>query len=228
MSQGGWHPDPWGQAEQRWWDGTQWTEHTHGAAAAQQPAPAAQPAGRRRGPVIALIAGAAVFLVMLLALIVFFVSGAGGGGTFEEPDFNISFEYPSGLERQDVPDGNADAKVSLVIDQKNGVAVSKYEQETAVTESNIGLTKTVLDGVVGQLAAGPAPEGKRVTIAGLPGYEYDFAIESIPGTRSRSIFLFQGRDEYQINCQFQPSQRDKIDEACDQALETLKTTGSGR
>ena len=118
--------------------------------------------------------------------------------------------------------------MSLVIDQKNGVAVSKYEQDTAVTESNIGLTKTVLDGVVGQLAAGPAPEGKRVTIAGLPGYEYDFAIESIPGTRSRSIFLFQGRDEYQINCQFQPSQRDKIDEACDQALETLKTTGFGR
>ena len=167
---------------------------------------------------IALIAGAGVFLLMLLALIVFFVSGAGGGGTFEEPDFNISFEYPSGLERQDVPDGNADAKVSLVVDQKNGIAVSKYEQENAVTESNIGLTKTVLDGVVGQLAAGTPPEGKRVTVAGLPGYEYDFAIKNIPGTRSRSIFC-SGRDEYQINCQFQPDQRDKVNEACDQALE---------
>ena len=177
---------------------------------------------------IALVAGAVVFLVMLLALIVFFVSGAGGGGTFDEPEFNISFDYPSGFERQDVPDGNADAKVSLVIDQKNGVAVSKYEQDNPVTESNIGLTKTVLDGVVSQLAEGPPPEGKRVTVAGLPGYEYEFAIKSIPGTRSRSIFLFQGRDEYQINCQFEPDQRSKVDEACDQALETLKTTGSGR
>ena len=24
----GWHPDPWGQAPYRWWDGTRWTEHT--------------------------------------------------------------------------------------------------------------------------------------------------------------------------------------------------------
>lgn len=25
-----WYPDPYGQAELRWWDGAQWTEHTHG------------------------------------------------------------------------------------------------------------------------------------------------------------------------------------------------------
>jgi hypothetical protein len=24
----GWHPDPWGQARLRWWDGRQWTGHT--------------------------------------------------------------------------------------------------------------------------------------------------------------------------------------------------------
>lgn len=24
----GWYPDPWGQAAQRWWDGSQWTGHT--------------------------------------------------------------------------------------------------------------------------------------------------------------------------------------------------------
>lgn len=24
----GWHPDPWGQAPLRWWDGSQWTGHT--------------------------------------------------------------------------------------------------------------------------------------------------------------------------------------------------------
>lgn len=26
-----WHPDPKGEAELRWWDGTQWTDHVHGA-----------------------------------------------------------------------------------------------------------------------------------------------------------------------------------------------------
>jgi len=25
---GGWHPDPWGRATWRWWDGREWTEHT--------------------------------------------------------------------------------------------------------------------------------------------------------------------------------------------------------
>ena len=25
-----WYPDPYGQAELRWWDGAQWTEYTHG------------------------------------------------------------------------------------------------------------------------------------------------------------------------------------------------------
>ena len=24
----GWHPDPWGQAAQRYWDGASWTQHT--------------------------------------------------------------------------------------------------------------------------------------------------------------------------------------------------------
>jgi hypothetical protein len=24
----GWHPDPWGQATWRWWDGTDWSSHT--------------------------------------------------------------------------------------------------------------------------------------------------------------------------------------------------------
>ncbi|MFJ4713346.1 phospholipid scramblase-related protein [Streptomyces sp. NPDC088785] len=38
----GWYPDPHGVPQTlRWWDGSQWTDHTH-AAPAEQPAPAAQ------------------------------------------------------------------------------------------------------------------------------------------------------------------------------------------
>lgn len=37
-----WYPDPYGQAELRWWDGAQWTEHTHTAQAAGTPQAAEQ------------------------------------------------------------------------------------------------------------------------------------------------------------------------------------------
>jgi hypothetical protein len=38
-----WYPDPRGEGELRYWDGSQWTEHTHSGQAASAPAPAAPP-----------------------------------------------------------------------------------------------------------------------------------------------------------------------------------------
>ncbi|MEV5325282.1 DUF2510 domain-containing protein [Nonomuraea sp. N2-4H] len=37
----GWYPDPYGEPQLRWWDGTQWTDATH----AHEPGPAQQPSG---------------------------------------------------------------------------------------------------------------------------------------------------------------------------------------
>src|SRR5688500_3826655 len=45
-----WYPDPKGEAELRYWDGTQWTEHTHSAQAPAQPAPAAPPPSAAPAP----------------------------------------------------------------------------------------------------------------------------------------------------------------------------------
>jgi hypothetical protein len=167
-------------------------------------------------------------LLALLAGADLLVAGGSGDKTFDEARFNISFDYPSSLTRKDVPEGNSDEKISLAIDDKNGIAVSKYEQENRVTEANIGFAQSLLDGVVRQLSSDPSPSAKRVTVAGLPGFEYEFPIKTLPGVRSRSIFLFQGRDEYQINCQFESDKRRQVMEACDKAVDTLKTTGPGR
>ncbi len=166
-----------------------------------------------------------MFAVLALALVVFIVAGASGADTFDEPGFSIGFEYPSELERRDIPEGNSDERVGLRLDNKNGIAVSKYEQENVVDENNIGLTQSVLDSVVRQISDGPAPSGRRVTIDGLPGFEYEFAIKGNPGVRSRSIFLFHGADEYQVNCEFETDRRAEVMEACDQAVETLEVTG---
>ena len=45
----GWYADPWGQPEWRWWDGREWTAHTHPYAPAG-PVAAAAGAGRRAKP----------------------------------------------------------------------------------------------------------------------------------------------------------------------------------
>jgi hypothetical protein len=37
-TESGWYPDPWGQAEKRYWDGNEWTGHTHGGESEAPPA----------------------------------------------------------------------------------------------------------------------------------------------------------------------------------------------
>ena len=44
----GWHPDPWLQADQRWWDGTSWTEQTRPAPVPPPPQPHPQPQAQAR------------------------------------------------------------------------------------------------------------------------------------------------------------------------------------
>ncbi|MFB2581828.1 transglutaminase domain-containing protein [Herbiconiux sp. P15] len=63
----GWYPDPWDGRRQRYWDGSQWTEHIHPAA--EQSAP---PKKRRRGLVIGLVSGG-VAVLAVLALVATFV-----------------------------------------------------------------------------------------------------------------------------------------------------------
>lgn len=53
VSPPGWHPDPMGEAEYRYWDGSQWTEHVAypRAAPAPEPPPPPPPAPEQATPV---------------------------------------------------------------------------------------------------------------------------------------------------------------------------------
>jgi hypothetical protein len=88
----GWYPDPRGQAELRYWDGNDWTEHVHTSAQPQEPAAAPQaqpqqqyapePAGppMKGGPVAAGRGGGRKTLPIVLAIVA--VLAIGGVAAF--------------------------------------------------------------------------------------------------------------------------------------------------
>jgi hypothetical protein len=84
----GWYADPGytgiGPAQERWWDGEQWTDHTRAAAGPPvappgYPAPGAPSGGRSQGTVVAaVVAGAVVLAALVVGGVVLVNSGDGG------------------------------------------------------------------------------------------------------------------------------------------------------
>ncbi|WP_165808100.1 G5 domain-containing protein [Microbacterium sp. TPD7012] len=60
----GWYADPNQSAQQRWWDGTQWTEHT--APLGQAPVVAADPPAKSSKRTVALIVGGVILVILLV------------------------------------------------------------------------------------------------------------------------------------------------------------------
>lgn len=173
-------------------------------------------------------------LLALLVPIAILVGGCGGSDeksakTFDESGFEISFEYPDNFKpRKNVTvlnpagiRGTERAVVAVGDDKENLILVERYDLNLAVDEDNIEVIKKQLDAVVMQ-AIGEPQSAKKVEAAGLPGYEYTVPLMKPKDGESRVIFLFKDKIEYEINCQSTPKLRDRIAEACDQALETLE------
>ena len=150
--------------------------------------------------------------------------------TFDERGFDITFDYPGDFKvRDDVSvsgtsGGSAQERTALALDDENLLVVEKYELNIAVTEDNLDQIKRELDGVVEQ-ATGKEAEGRKTEVGGLPGYEYTVGLSKPEKGESRLVFLFRDKVEYELNCQSTPEKREQIQEACDQALETLKERG---
>ena len=66
---------------------------------------------------------------------------------------------------------------------------------------------------------------KPTEVGGFLALDYGtFDIPNPPDAQDRVVLLFDGSNEYEINCQSVPDQRDALNAACDQALRTLKKT----
>ena len=174
---------------------------------------------------------------ILIALAICLTAAAGGCGggdesgseTFEEDGFAITFEHPASFEEiDDVSIASTAGAASRAdsargLDEKNLILVSRYDLNVEVGEENLGQVKEELDGVLSQ-AARQDLSGTQVEFGGLPGYEYTFDLDSEPPVRSRFVALFDGGTEYTINCQSTSENRDEMDAACVQALDTLRTS----
>lgn len=152
-----------------------------------------------------------------------------GPATFENPDFGITFEYPSSFETVDDLTFNraagsaAQATAGVALDESNLLGLQRFENPFAVTDENLDEVVPEADMLFSQLAGEPV-KGIETEVAGLPAIEYDIPLQEPEEGETRVTVFFDGETQYLLNCQSTPEQREAVEAACDMALETLETT----
>jgi hypothetical protein len=153
--------------------------------------------------------------------------GDDSDGTFERDDFPFTFEYPDGFEeRDDITvdqnlGANADQTVAVATDEHDLIMVQRFTLSVPVDEKNFGAAKKEIDGLLGQVD--PDATTEPTEIAGLPALTVDdVAVSSIDGAESDLTILFDGDQEYLINCQSTPDAREEVEMACGMAVGTLE------
>jgi hypothetical protein len=112
----------------------------------------------------------------------------------------------------------------LSLDENNGIILQRYTLDQEVDESNLGLAKREFDALLSQGGVEASP-GQTGETAGFPSLEYESVALTVPEDgESRIVVLFEGDQEYLLNCQSTPDEREDVDAACAQMLETLSPT----
>jgi hypothetical protein len=181
------------------------------------------------------VKGRAILLAGLVVALSAGVTACGGDGdegdeTFQEEGFEISFSYPADFELStdvtaDVQAGEeADARAGVGLDDENGILVSRYDLNLAVTSANLPEARPQVDALVSQVA-GRNTQSEETEVGGLPALSYPpFPVESTEVT-NRFIIVFDGDVQYQFNCQWTDEHMAEVQDACDLALSTLKQSG---
>ena len=153
-----------------------------------------------------------------------------GPSTFNEEGFPFTFEYPGDFELTDDVSfdqslgAGSDEDISLSLDDDNGIILQRFTLATEVDEAKLPLAKREFDALLEQ-ADVDAPPGQPGETAGYPSLEYESVALTVPEEgESRLVALFDGNQEYLLNCQSTPDDREQVDAACEQMLETLSPT----
>lgn len=175
---------------------------------------------------------AAWLLPAMIVVAVFAGCGGADEMTFATPTYPFSFSYPADwkLTRNaafNYGAGAGEKSVSVSLkDPYDQVTITQYKLKKTLPNGVNG-NRQELDRVVAKLTAeakGTASEGEAVKYGGVPGYKYFVEYSSPDGTQLRNqlVFLFDGDDEFQVNCQSTEKNRKDLDAGCETVLGSLK------
>jgi hypothetical protein len=182
--------------------------------------------------------------ILTFALAAALVAGAGCGGgggdkTFEGDGY--SFTYPGewsdrGKVEATAHAGSEQATSQVAVAPGEGqdlVLVEVGPTSPSITEDNIDQFKDEIARQVeslfqqgeGQVTVGPT----RVTVGALPALRFEGTSITSPGVsvRSRLTLIYDGRNQYAVNCQFTPEGAEEIQRACDQILSSFQVETGG-
>lgn len=154
-------------------------------------------------------------------------SAAGGTRTFENEDFEITFEYPAKLDVQDdvsfgaTTGSGAEASAGARLGREDFFAVQLFPLEVAVTGENLDQFIPEADAVFSELA-GEEVTGEQADVAGLPALRYEFGPSEAGDGSTRAIVVFDEKTEYLLTCKSTPARSELIDSACDLAIDTME------
>jgi hypothetical protein len=147
--------------------------------------------------------------------------------TFDDPEFDVTFEYPADFEVLDEITFNrsagntAGATAGVGLDESNLLALQRFDLNIAVTKDNLEEVRPEADELFSGLA-GEKVEGKEVEVGSLPALEYEITLTEPANAETRATAIFDRQTEYLLNCQSTPEQREAIEAACDTALDTFE------
>lgn len=150
-----------------------------------------------------------------------------GPATLSEDGFPFTFEYPGDWEPSDDVSlgqelgGTADETIAVGLDDDNAIILQRFTLSVSIDEGNLDRARKEFDGLIA--AIDPEAAGEAGEVGGYLSLEYEgVALSMPPEGESRLIVLFEGDQEYFLNCQSTPENREEVESACDRALETIE------
>ena len=157
-----------------------------------------------------------------------------GSRTFNSPRIALHFTYPAAFSNgrinsvsRKIESDRQVTRAALRIGSSGYdlLIVTRYADiKPPVSSGNINAQKAEYDRAMSKIFDRTAV-GAVGTIGGLPALRYpDAPTPGVPvSATTRAAFVFLGKDEYELQCQWTAAERTAVLDACAQMLRTLRT-----